>query len=243
MSNYFFAILFTWALSTLHSVHASEASHKITVTGECEIKSEPDRLSVILKIEEVDPDSKRAYSLASEKAEKLKTKLKGLYLDQSDLSTLSFDLSEKKEWENQQLVSKGYEARVLIQVTTNEQKQISKILEVATDQKIKGIERLSYSLSFDSVSQLQNKCLRMAVHHAEEKAKTMLQGTKAQLGELLKITELAFDTPTYAPLYSHAASEGTMKMMASPQGGSQNSAETNLITVKRSVIVEYKIKS
>lgn len=103
------------------TVEKSEAHGTISITGSTFMECGPDRLSIYLKIVGKDMDS--AVS-AREKAplilDQVLKALKNLGILEDDISTTSYELEPKYEWENSKRVFRGYFTTVTIKVTLKE---------------------------------------------------------------------------------------------------------------------------
>jgi len=171
----------------------------IEVGGECEEVAEPDLATVVFGVEELDSDSRKAYQRMTEKLETLRSSLIKLNLAQARMTTTALYLNERKEWEKEKLVSLGFESKATLELETKDLKGISNAINIATEQKIKNISQLAFSLSFNRMNQLKGTCLNQATKNAEYKAHQMAVSLGARLDKIVHLTEFTESSPDHQP--------------------------------------------
>ena len=227
---------FTYILCTyLLAANMAAYAATIVVQGQCEVKSPPDRGSITLSMSYLDPKNiDQAIAKLNEKMVKLKNEIKELDLAEAEIQTQNFSAQEKNEWENNKQVFKGYEAREGLFISSSDIKKISKVVSIASKLGIKEMNQLQLFLSSNKQNELQNKCLKLAVENAHEKAQSLAQALNKKLGNILSITE-GHATSDRQPIYSKSMSLSESSRSSSIQ------IEEGTLSIAKTIIAEYSI--
>ncbi len=218
--------------------HSSDSDKKVTASGHCTAEVTPDRASVIFVIESVEKDAQLAVSKTTQLHEKLRDQLKSQKMKDLELSTSEYSVFEKKEWENNKNVNKGFAARLGLRATTSEIPKIGELLKVAAKAGIKETHSLSTYLSEPKLLDEKKKCLEIAAKNAREKAESLVKSLNARLGKVIQITERESgvsggDQPMYKTM------RGTESMIAD---GQAPTIEGQKQTLNQQVDVSFAIE-
>jgi uncharacterized protein YggE len=198
MKYLFVPFIFSFVCCT---AHASDSDKKVTVSGECTSEVTPDRGSIIFVAETTDSDVKRAISQTTTLHEKLRAELQRQRIKDLELSTSEYSVFEKREWEKDKNVSKGFSARIGIKATTSEISKMGDLIAIAARLGIKETTALSTYLSPQKMLEEKKKCLEVAAKDAREKAEALTKSLNARLGKVLQITARGSMSSSPQPMY------------------------------------------
>ena len=223
------------ALIFSKSVLASEVVNKVTVSGECTLETTPDRGSVIFVASYLEPLAKTAISKSTELYEKLRTELKKSGVKNLELASTEYSVQERKEWENNKAVSKGFEARLGLKATTTDIAAIGDLMALAAKVGVKETHSLQITLSEAKSLEEKKKCLSIAAQNAKEKAETLVKSLGAKLGKVIQIVEGGIAPPAPGPIFEKA-------MMRADSGAGAPVMEGQKQTIHLSVDVTFAIE-
>ncbi len=192
------------ALIFSKSVLASEVVNKVTVSGECTLETTPDRGSVTFVSSHLEPLAKTAITKSTELYEKLRTELKKTGVKNLELASTEYSVQERKEWENNKAVSKGFEARLGLKATTTDIAAMGDLMALAAKVGVKETHSLQITLSEVKSLEEKKKCLSIAAQNAKEKAETLVKSLGAKLGKVTHIVEGGIAPPAPGPIFEKA---------------------------------------
>lgn len=170
---------------------AEEAKKIITVSGQCTVEVSPDRGSINFVAERVEKDASTAIKKATELHEKLRAEFKKLGIKDLELSSSEYTVQERKEWEKNKSVSKGFGARLGLKAITPDISSLGKLMEVAGTLGVTETNGLTTYVSDAKWLDEKKKCLDTAARNAEEKAQALVKSLHAKLGRVFQINETA----------------------------------------------------
>jgi len=163
-----------------------------------------------------DPNAGSAIRKSTALYEKLREELKKSKLKNLELASTEYSVFERKEWENNKNVSKGFECRMGLKATTTDLSALGDLIVIGSKTGITETHSLHIELSEAKALEEKKKCLDIAAKNAREKAEILVKSLNAKLGKVLQITELGA-TPPPMPMYE----KGMMRvasMDAAPPG-------------------------
>lgn len=182
------------------SVSSAEAKDRlISVSGTCIRSVTPDRGSVTVTADFKDLDVKKATTQAAQQYDKLKKRVEDLKLENAEISTSEYSVSEVREWENNKNVFKGYRARLGLKVVTSNQKRLGEVIENAAKEGVRDVGGLNLFTSTQLRREQRNDCLKEASEQARVKAAKLAEALGAKLGEVVQIDETGGATPGPLP--------------------------------------------
>jgi uncharacterized protein YggE len=225
--------------STLSNAHAADSDKKVTVSGQCTAEVSPDRGSIVFVIENTEKDVKQAISKTTDLHEKLRAEFKRLTIKDLELSTSEYSVYEKKEWEKDKSVSKGFSARLGVKATTPEIAKMGELIAIAARLGVKETNALSTYLSPQKLLDEKKKCLDGAAKDAREKAEALTKSLNARLGRVLQINERgSISSSPMQPMYEARALHKSMAADA----GAAPSIEGQKQTLTQEVDVSFAIE-
>ena len=204
-------LFFLQALPVFGAVQ-SEASG-ITATGACLKKITQDRASLILTSSFLSSSASQASNEATKVHQKLREAVQKLKLQNMGLETTNYSVGEEREWVNKKMVSKGFRARISLQVETSDIARMGEVIAAAANIGIKDIDSLSTFVSAEKYKSEYESCLEVASHNAKDKALKLAKGAGVKLGKVKSISEGALATP-------HSVAVRPM-VMAKSMGGAE----------------------
>lgn len=180
----FLAIVSVSALAA----HASEP-RSISVTGNCTKTVTYDRGAIVVTADVLDLDLQKATKRATDTYEAVRAAVQKLNFKDAQLMTSEYSVTEQKEWEKERSVSKGFRARMGLQVTTSEISRLGEVIAIAAKQNVRDVSALHSFLSADKEKTERESCLEAAVQNAQAKAARMAKVANSKLGRIQQLIE------------------------------------------------------
>ena len=200
-----YLILLALNLMIVSSVLAEEPK-RVTVIGQCTAEVAPDRGSINFVSEKLSTDSAKAIEEATQLNEKLRDALKNTGAKDLELVSSEYSVQERKEWEKDKNVSKGFAARLGLKAITSDIPVLSKLISVAAELGVTETSGLTTYVSEPKWLSERKACLNAAAKNAEEKARTLIETLHAKLGRVSQITERPANIgQAPAPMYMERA--------------------------------------
>ncbi|MBS1957981.1 MAG: SIMPL domain-containing protein [Bdellovibrionales bacterium] len=207
-------LLATLTLPVMTRANVFEKGDKrVTVSGQCVLETTPDRGSVTFIVETLNADPKIAIQKTTELHEKLRNELKRSKVKDLELSTTEYTVAERKEWENNKNVSKGFFARLGVRATTPEIGNLGDLIAIAARLGVKETTGLSTYLSDQKSLDEKKRCLETAAKNAREKAEALAKSLNTKVGRVLAINERGGGNVSEPPMPMRMESM-SMKSMA-----------------------------
>ncbi len=168
---------------------SAEPPRSVSVSGQCRKEVTPDRGSVTVTAEFRENDLKSAASKAMAAYERVRDAVKKLNLEKLELTTSEYSLTQIREWEKNQNVFKGYQARMGLRVTSASVSRLGEVLSIATREGMQDVGGLVNFLSIEKKLEGQTACLEIAAQQARLKAEKLAGALGAQLGPVLTLNE------------------------------------------------------
>ncbi|MES2966034.1 MAG: SIMPL domain-containing protein [Bdellovibrionota bacterium] len=203
------------------SARAEQPPRTISVTGTCTKTVTFDRGAIIVTADVLDPDLQKATKRATDTYEAVRAAVQKLNLKDSQLMTNEYSVTEQKEWEKERAVSKGFRARMGLQVTTSEISRLGEVIAIAAKQSVRDVSALNSFLSADKEKTERESCLEAAVQNAQAKAARMAKIAGAKLGRVQQLLEEGAQAPepiSQRPMQMEAKSSYVSKMADSGPG-------------------------
>jgi uncharacterized protein len=188
-----FAVLTLVGLFAVGSQAAE--TRTISVTGNCTKNVTYDRGAIVVTADVLDLDLQKATKRATETYEAVRAAVQKLNLKDAQLMTSEYSVTEQKEWEKERSVSKGFRARMGIQVTTSEISRLGEVIAIAAKQNVRDVSALHSFLSADKEKTERESCLEAAVQNAQAKASRMAKVANAKLGRIQQLVEEGATAP------------------------------------------------
>lgn len=212
-----------WLLITLFmAVNAqAELDRLVTVSGECSMNVTPDRGSLTATIDNLNKEVKPATQKTAEAYNLLKKEIEALNLKNLELKTTEYQVFEQKDWEKDKHVSKGFRARMGLNISTDEIARLGDIMAVAAKLGVTEVSSLNTYTSETKQKSLEAQCLKEAALDARKKADTLANALGAKVKEVVTISSADINVPQPRPFEGRAM----MKTMALDSGGTVPSVE------------------
>jgi uncharacterized protein YggE len=232
--------IFLTTLAVLSACGASAMERQVTVTGSCSRQVTTDRGSIVLTADVRDDNLKNAIKKASRQYDRALDAIKKLKLENADLQTVEYNVSEVREWEKNKSVFKGYRARVGLSVSTSDIQRLSEVMEIAAREEIRDVGALVSFLSTDKIKKEQDFCLKEAAEHAKSKAENLASSLSAHLGSVVSINESNVSTPPR--IVPMMARQAFMTDKAAADVGAASSVEGGKQEISATVNVTFELK-
>ena len=239
MKRSLFVLLLSISLFSYSFANDFPETRKITVSGQSEIKVQPNRVVYIFGIENTDKDMANAKNRNSSTMQSVINKLLAIGITKEDISTSAFSIyprfnynSSKSTGPSREFV--GYEVRNTFKIVSNDIKMADSILETAIEAGITNVNSVSFEHS--QYDDYLEKARSAALLNAKKKANSMAEVFDASLGVVLTIEE---------PISSYSVrpynNRGMLAMSEGAGGNSDSSFSVGEITISQNVIVSFSL--
>jgi uncharacterized protein YggE len=162
---------------------------RVSVTGTCTHSVTPDRGAIQVTAEFRDNDLKVASKKATESYERLREGIQRLGLENLELRTSEYQVSQIREWEKDRQVNRGYRARMGLRVVTSSIQKLGEVIALAARDGIQDVGALETFLSDEKLLQEQMGCIQEATKNAKARAEKLAQAAGGKLGSALSLSD------------------------------------------------------
>jgi len=182
------------AVAAVMSVLTASASDSrpvrtVSVSGSCTRSIVPDRGSIRVTAEAQDKELRSATRDAAKQYEAVRDAVKRLNLADAELTTTEYSVNEIREWEKDRQVSKGFRARMGLEVATSDIQKLGEVIAIASREGIRDVGALVSFVSRAKMRDEQAACLQAAARDAQSRAEKLAEALGAKLGEAIQIVE------------------------------------------------------
>lgn len=242
------AILFALFSVGIANLRSSEASNKsfITVSGEGEVKAEPDNAKINLTIRTSAPQVKDAQNVIDEKAKKLNSELEKIGIEKQNIKSLFYNTNPKYEYKAIECKSEtvpcgseykmvGYEASQTIEIKVKKIELTDKIISLAGTLEINEISGPNFNIENDA--KFKSEARNLAIKNSRVKAESIAKALGMKLGKVVKFDEDA-NMIRSVPMMAYAKAAMSADGAAENQEVLQKGEEV----IKSRVSVTYYLK-
>jgi hypothetical protein len=226
--------LMTILILATSTAFAAETERKVTVSGHCTRQVVADRGAITLTSEFKSKDPKTAAAEATRAYETVKSAVKRLDLPDAEMKTSEYSVNELREWEKDKSVSKGFRARMGLEVTTSDIAKLGDVIDIATREGVQDVGSLTTTLSPAKLQKEKFNCLSEAALDARAKAERLAETLGSKLEGPLEISETGEAEPI-RPMLSAMALRGSS--LAAPP-----TVEPGFQTLSTSVQVTFRLR-
>jgi uncharacterized protein YggE len=174
---------------------------EVTVSGNCFRTVTPDRGAIILTTEAQSKDLQTAAREATDSYNRVRDAVQRLKLEDTDLRTVEYTLSEIREWEKNHMVSRGFRARMGLRVASSQIQRLGEVIAIGARENVRDVGQLTTYLSEDKKKKEQFACLQEAAEDAKARGEKLATSLGAKLGEVISISETGgFQRPEPQPV-------------------------------------------
>jgi uncharacterized protein len=192
-----------------------EKQNAITVSGNAEIKSDPDLVEVFIRIETSSAVAQDAKDSNAKSSQKVKAALKKIGIGEKNIETSSFSLNPKYRYDRDsgESILTGYTLSNILKVSSIEMEMGGKIIDTSVDAGANGVDKVSFTLSDRKKSEVFSQALDKASREARQKAMSIASSLDVRLGNLVSVEESNFNyvafeySPRELTIESKAATE------------------------------------
>lgn len=184
-----FVFVLVAAQLSLATPEAKAEDRKVSVSGICNRSAVPDRASITLVADFRDMDLKSAIRKATETYGRLRDGVERLKLDDLEMRTSEYSVTQVREWEKNQSVFKGYQARMGLRVSSSSIGRMGEVVALGAREDVRETGGLSTYLSDEKLLREQVGCLEEAARNARTKAEKLASALGAKVGPVLSLSE------------------------------------------------------
>jgi uncharacterized protein YggE len=165
------------------------AERFVSVSGQCELRVIPDRGSVELSMEKTLPSVAAAVAEVTKRIDAARAEVQKMSLAHLELQTSQFQVSERRDWEKDKHVFKGYSAVMGLTVSTSQVTRLGDVLGMSARLSLTGSGNLRTYLSHEKQQAEYLRCLDLATVDARVKGERLAAKFGAKLGAVLSVVE------------------------------------------------------
>lgn len=205
----------------------------LEVRGQAVRTVAPDTVAISVGATIANEDVKAAQDEANRIINDVIASLEALGVDEKQMMTSGYNISQRYNYSGATPVLAGYEARISLRVTLTDFELINDVLDVAVEKGANEIGGISFSYSDEGV--IYRQALSDAINIAKAKAEAMAGTAGVGMYTLLEMREEnnAMVTPMYTN--SYAMAEGST-------GGGGTQIKSGEIEISAYVTLTYQIK-
>ncbi len=211
----------------------------VTVSETVEKETMPDEAEVYIEIQTDAETAQEAKDQNADVSDSVLDALKGSGIDEDQIETSSYYLSEKTKWDSdkEEYLNVGYTLTHVIKVTTQDIDSLGEIIDTAVNAGATGVNNVDFTLTHDKEMEIKEQALTEAAAKAKDKAAVLVKAVDTDLGELVSMTESSYSNwprPYYAEsmMMAKADASSTYDTAISPQ----------TLTVSATVTLTYAIE-
>ena len=178
-----------------------DAPH-IVVTGEYEIRTTPDILTLSLRISETGFEVAAARDNIEIRSKKLIQSLEALKIAKEDINSAQLQITPHYNWNNRAQIYAGTEVSRTVEVTLRDLSRYDDLIRSIIDAQVAQIH--STRLSSSQEKKLREDALRGAIGDGMEKAKIMVAHLPEQIGPVYSISPQSSNAPFSGARYQMA---------------------------------------
>jgi uncharacterized protein YggE len=224
------ALLICGAMSALRAEEAKD--HFVQVTGEGEVKAEPNQAILNFGIETFGPKMKEVQSENARRTQELLEQLKKLKIAPADIKTDFVQISPRYDYDGGKRKFMEYNARKNFTVTLNDVSAYGKVLQAVLDAGVEYASGIQFQTS--RLKSLQDEARKLAVQDARKKAETLAGPEGKKVGEVIFLQDNNSDAPS--PVYLKAG-----LMRADSFRGAEDQVSPGQIIVKASITARFEL--
>jgi uncharacterized protein YggE len=184
------------------NVNLNSQSQGIWVSGEGKVTVTPDLAIITVGIQDQEVTVAEAQAKAAEAMDKVMQALKGQGIDDKDIQTQYFNISQVTRWDNDKQVQivTGYQVTNTVTVKVHDVNKAGAVIDavVAAGGDMARVNGITFTL--DDPTSKYNDARDLAIANAKAKAEQMASKAGISLGKVTYITENAVYNPIYRSL-------------------------------------------
>jgi len=210
----------------------------ISVTGNSEMKFQPDNVAVYINIETRDESAKAAEDRNSEISEDVVSGLIALGIDREDIQTQGYNIYPEYDWSSNRQELIGYVASNQLKLTSEEFSVLGNVVDVVIDNGGL-ISYINFELSNEKLNEYKAVVLEEASKDATVKAEAVANGLGKSLGKLVSVSTSNYDYRPYPLYYAEDAAVASSEDVKAEFAGGVTPSD---LDVSASVSVVYELK-
>ena len=229
MKYSWFPLLLIFVLSS--SCFGAKIENSIIVNGNGSVMVEPDSASVGLGVEVLKATAQTAQTSNAQIMSRVIAAIEGLGIKREKIQTTGYNIwPEMKYEQNQPPKIVGYRCSNQVNVTIEDLKSVSKIIDTAIYAGANNVQRMQFSRKNDLGP--KKRAFEIAVEEASEKASAIAAASGLKIKKIDTIVESG---------QIQMADSGALRAMDSFSSSAQTPISSGLIEIKAGVTITYKI--
>lgn len=178
---------------------------EINTSGTGEVKTTPDRATIVLGVETRAETAAAASAENARKQTAVIAALRRAGVAETDIATVSFTLSPDMQYDEKTRTSRviGYVARNMVRVEVKDIGQIGNYIDVTIAAGANGVNSLDFSTSREA--EFRRTALRTAIDRACQDASAMAEAAGGRLGMLIQAVSSGMSSRPPQPMYAARA--------------------------------------
>ncbi|MDD4878194.1 MAG: SIMPL domain-containing protein [Candidatus Nanoarchaeia archaeon] len=183
------AVVLTAAIRPNYSLNMQPARNVLTVSGESEITTSPDKAEIYLVVEKKSETADGARILNSEASNSVIASLKNAGIKKEDIETSSFSIYPEQRYDEdtEKYITTGYVVRHVIKATTYEVEGAGQLVDTAVKAGANSVENINFGLSIEKKQKVDKDALAKATELAKSRAESMADAAGVSLEKLISV--------------------------------------------------------
>lgn len=175
--------------------NAPKPASIITVTGGATVKTEPDQATIRMGVNTEADTAEAALQENASKSDAVVTSLKDNGVAEEDIQTTDVRLDKRYRDRGTPKEKVTFVAVSELTVLTRDLQEVGTIIDDAVSAGVNDVQGVEFGLS--SQAEAKNRAMTEAIKGARGKAETMAAAAGAELGDVVRIDESAYDVQPY----------------------------------------------
>lgn len=212
----------------------------ISVTGNSEMKVDPDTLVIYLNIETRNSSADKAKDENTEITNDVMDALEDLGIDEKDIQTENYQIYPEYDWTTSTQRLKGYVVTNSIKVILTDFDKAGEVVDATVDEGAL-VSYISFELSNAKENEFKTDVMKEASEDAKSKAEAIAEGLDKQLGKVVSVTASDYN---FYPYYLYERADSSVGGVVSMEEAKSAVADISpsQLEVRASVTIAYEIK-
>jgi hypothetical protein len=181
----------------------------ISVSGNAQLKAQPDEAIVMLRVETNGTNAKEAQDKNSIAMDAVQKALSRAGVEDRDMETMNYNIYENLIWDykEQRQINMGFKASHTLKVKTKDLSRVGELIQIAVDNGATNLDSVSFSLSTAAEKEAKDEALRQATRDARQKADALADGLDLRI---VKVSSVSINEYNVMPFYRGGYAEAAM---------------------------------
>ncbi len=218
----------------------SNMDNTISVSGNSEVQTRPDKVEILVNVDTKDKDVNKAQEDNRKKSDRVMQALKDYGIDESQIQTTDYNIRRQREHPRPKVPEEGkveefFQVVNTIKIESRNIKKAGEIVDTAVEAGANGVESVSFTLTKEKERAIQDRALKKAADMANKKASSLAASLGIDIGKAVKVAESSYNVARFD------VKESVAEYDSGGGGAPSTNIEPKEVTVDARITAEYKI--